>query len=237
MFHHHFSRRAFLAAAGAALALPRQLFGKDDVPAMLDHILLGTSDLDAGIAYLERQSGVRAAFGGVHPGRGTRNALASLGPLHYLEVIAPDPQQSGVPDTFGLRPLATPRLVTWAVHLSDIAGHARSLASAGIAFDGPAAGSRNRPDGRVLNWQSLRLKDDRHGLLPFFIEWGAGSIHPSADAPKGCSLVRFEVAAPDSGELAKTFATLGIDVLVAKAGRPQLRATIAGAHGEFSLTS
>ena len=231
------SRRTFLAAASAAMLLPRDLFGRDAVPAMLDHILLGTNNLDAGISYLEERSGVRPAFGGVHPGRGTRNALASLGELHYLEVIAPDPQQPGAPDTFGLQPLATPRLIAWAVHLSDIAEQARRLTSASIAFDGPAGGSRNRPDGRVLQWKSLRLKDDRRGLLPFFIEWGAGSVHPSADAPKGCRLAGFEVLAPDAAELAKTMETLGIDVRTAKGEHAQLRATIAGAHGEFTLTS
>lgn len=231
------SRRTFIAATAAALAVPRQIFGKEDVPHMLDHILLGSKDLDAGVAYVESRSGVKAALGGVHPGRGTRNALASLGELHYLEVIAPDPQQAGAPDILGLQPLTTPRLVTWAVHLPSAAEQARRLSAAGIAFEGPAAGSRNRPDGRVLNWQSLRLKDDRHGLLPFFIEWGAGSVHPSEDAPKGCRLVRFEVLTPDPDELRLTFATLGIDVLVAKGERPQLRATIAGAHGEFVLTS
>jgi hypothetical protein len=234
------SRRSILAAAcaaGTSIFSPRILFAKDQVPVMLDHILLGSNDLDAGIAYLEKRSGVRAALGGVHPGRGTRNALLSLGELHYLEVIAPDPGQPGAPDIFGLRPLTEPRLVTWAVHISDIGGRVGRLADAGIPFEGPAAGSRNRPDGRVLNWKSLRLKDDRKGMLPFFIEWGEGSVHPSTDAPAGCRLVRFEIAAPDVREFRETFGTLGIDVHVVKGEQVQLRATIAGARGEFTLTS
>lgn len=231
------SRRFFLTITGAALATPSAIFGKVEVPTLLDHILLGCSDLDRGIAFVEERSGVRAAFGGIHPGRGTQNALLSLGERRYLEIIAPDTAQPNTPDTYGLRHFAEPRLVHWAAHPGELDSFAKKLREAGVAFKGPTPGSRKRPDGRVLNWKTLNLVDDRSGLLPFFIEWSADSLHPSADAPKGCSLVRFEAAAPEPDNLTKQTTLLGLDLSIAKADKPQLRATIAGPKGQFSVTS
>ena len=231
------SRRTFITVAGAALAAPRLLLGKAEVPEMLDHILLGTKDLDVGTEYVERHTGMRAAYGGVHPGRGTRNALLSLGERRYLEIIAPDPKQPEAPDSYGLRSLQVPRVVTWAAHVENIEEKARQLRAAGVAFDGPNRGSRARPDGRVLKWRTLALKDNHHGMLPFFIEWDAESVHPSVDAPAGCRLTRWQATGPDPVGLRNMFAQIGLEVLVNKADKEELRAEIAGTKGELVIVS
>jgi hypothetical protein len=234
------SRRDFLALTAVAAAAPGSLYAAEKVPAMLDHLLLGCSDLDQGIAFVESHTGVRPAIGGVHPGRGTRNALLSLGQLHYLEVIAPDPAQAAAPTTRAelpaiLKRLTSPTLVDWAVHTSDIVGVADRLRKAGITFQGPSAGSRARPDGKLLHWQTLNLDNDREGLLPFFIQWGADTVHPSADAPVGCKLESFAVVSPESALLSSEFQKLGIDVQVASGNSPRLRAIIAAPKGKVDL--
>ncbi len=234
------SRREFVIIAGAAAVMPRASLAADKVPSMLDHLLLGCSDLDQGIAFVGKRTGVRPAMGGVHPGRGTRNALLSLGPLHYLEVIAPDPAQTETPKTRAelpamLKQLAAPRLVDWAVHTSDIVGVAERWKKAGMAFQGPTPGSRVRPDGRMLRWQTLNLNNDRDGLLPFFIQWGTDTMHPSVDAPPGCKLESFEVFSPDTAALSAELQKLGISVNVGRGATAHLRAQILGPKGTLVL--
>lgn len=204
---------------------------------MLDHILLGIDDLDRGIAFMEERTGVRAAFGGVHPGRGTQNALLRLGTRRYLEIIAPDPKQTSLDAYPELREMHEPRLLTWAVHTDDIVAVAKKVTDAGFAIDGPEDGSRARPDGKILHWKALRLKDDRGGLLPFFIEWGRDSGHPSVDAPEGCRLIHFAATSAEPEELRGVVARLGVELGVKRAAKSQLRARIAGARGNAELSS
>jgi hypothetical protein len=133
--------------------------------------------------------------------------------------------------------LHAPKLIGWAVHTHDIAAAAARLNKGGIAADGPLDGSRKRPDGAMLHWKTLRLKNDSEGLLPFFIEWGEDTTHPSVDAPSGCRLVSFTVASAHPAELRETFRRTGVEVAVEMARAQELRARIAGSHGEFALTS
>src|SRR5712664_66808 len=239
-----FSRRNFLALTGAALVLPRipsaanaEDADDDDVPALLDHILLGCNDLDKGIEFVQEGTGVLPAIGGVHPGRGTRNALLSLGERRYLEIIAPDPAQSEIAHFPQIRSMTDPRLIGWAVHPPDISAVAKELRENKVEFTGPADGSRKRPDGRVLNWKTINLADDRHGLLPFFIEWSADSVHPAKDAPKKCRLDYFTVMGLDPAELSKAFQQIGVEASLERSDRDRLRAHITGPKGELGLSS
>jgi len=153
-------------------------------------------------------------------------------------VIALDPNQSDIKwggVLSALKQLSAPRLIGWIVHTSNIEALAERLRKKGVPFHGPIPGSRTRPDGRVLQWQTLHVDDDRDGLLPFFIEWGTDSVHPSVDAPTGCRLESFAVVSPDSGALSAEFQKLGIDVQVEQSNTAHLRARIVGPGGELRL--
>jgi hypothetical protein len=205
----------------------------------VDHLLLGTSDLESTVAWFQARSGVKPALGGVHPGRGTRNALASLGGGHYLEIIAPDPAQTVFNFQIDLRKMTAPALVNWAVTSDNLETVVRVAAGAKYAVYGPNEGARTRPDGSKLLWRTVGVlapfRDASVDPMPFFIQWGRGVTHPSADSPAGCRLVALELRHPQPSLLHDTLALFGIEANVTKADRPGLSATLDAPRGRLTI--
>src|SRR5690348_9700663 len=158
-------------------------------PTGIDHLVYAVSDLDRGVAEMERLLGVRAVPGGRHLGRGTRNALLGLGGRTYLEVIAPDPAQSQAPSWFRVSDLQAPTLVTWAAASRNLEADAAAAERAGVRLGSIIAGERTRTDGVELRWRytdpSTFIAD---GIVPFLIDWGA-TPHPSSAIPSGGMLI------------------------------------------------
>src|SRR5216684_2742895 len=130
-------RRSFIAVVAGTAFAPLLTWAAAEFPSLLDHFILGCDDLDRGIDFVEKYTGMRAAFGGIHPGRGTRNALLSLGERRYLEIMAPDPKQQDIVRFPQIRQMTNPRLVGWAVHPGDIAAVAKQLRENKVEFTGP----------------------------------------------------------------------------------------------------
>jgi hypothetical protein len=229
------SRRSILMAGAAALARPLRAAQAPATPPLFDHVQLGCNDLDKGIDFVAEKLGVRAAFGGAHPGRGSRNALLSLGERRYLEILAPDPEQPPVNDARQLRMIAAPRLIGWAVHVDNIEAIEQRLREARIAFEPVRDGSRKRPSGEFVRWRALSLRDDQRGLLPFYIEWGKDSPHPSRDAPPGCRLESFELLFADEVALQKRTEQMGVEVAVTHGSPAGIHAVFAGPKGKMLL--
>lgn len=202
----------------------------------VDHLLLGVPNLEAGIAWVEQKTGVKAAPGGRHPGLGTHNALLSLGRQQYLEIIAPDPTQLMIAPQFSfLHQANEPRLLTWAAVTDDTAAIIARAQAAGFAFDGPNAGSRARPDGTMLHWKTLFLQTDFSLLIPFFIEWNAAARHPSQSSPGGCALQTFALESPHPDPLRAALRQLGIDAEVVRGEAARLTAKLTTPNGELEL--
>jgi hypothetical protein len=145
--------------------------------------------LDEGIAYMEKLSGYRAAFGGSHPGRGSRNALLKLGTRCYLEILAPDPEQTKLTWHMEIATLDQPLLIGWAAPAANLEHVAAELRKNGMACTGPTPGSRTKPNGEVLRWETVVFEDDKSGILPFYINWAEGS--PLTHRPTPLARVSF----------------------------------------------
>ena len=203
----------------------------------VDHLVWCVPDLDAGISTLETLTGVRAITGGRHPGVGTHNALLSLGPRSYIEIIAPDPAQEDYrsPRVFRLDSIVQPTLVTWSAASASL----RDLA--GIEFDdGQRLGearsmSRLRPDGVELSWTMTDpYAEVDEGLVPFLIDWG-NSPHPGASAPTGVSLIELRMQHPEPDDVAVKLSTLGINQKVEAAEKPGLVAVLDSPAGRVEV--
>lgn len=167
--------------------------------AAMDHLMFACSDLEKAQTWFEQRTGVRPEFGGTHTGRGTHNALCSLGkrpgsasdaPLVYLELIAPDPGQPsfdfGSSERF-VFPHARngngAKLVHWAAHTDTL--QITSETGRGDGKDWPLAPvfqmEREDPVSKSTLVWSLSVLDSRvpmaeagGGILPFLI----GTLRP-----------------------------------------------------------
>ncbi len=203
----------------------------------IDHLVYATNDLDRGIAEIEALLGIRAAIGGRHAAWGTRNALVSLGPRCYLEIIAPDPEHSpaSAARPFGLQGLSASRLVTWVANGSGLEEIRDDAARQGVVLGDVLSGERQRPDGGVLRWT---LTDPAcvvaDGLVPFFIDWGR-SPHPSQVAPQGATLAALRAEHPEAERVRGLLRVLGLALLVAIGPAPALIAEIDCPRGRVVL--
>lgn len=202
----------------------------------LDHLLLGIADLDQGIEWVRRKTGISATMGGSHPGVGTRNALFSLGNRQYIEIISIDPmQQETSPRADLVRGLKTPRLITWAAATPDIDSIKRLAVHSGYSVEGPSDGSRVKTDGTRLKWKTLSLQNDFDGVIPFFIEWDSGTVHPSVGSPSGCRLEELEIRHPDAEQVREILKKLGIVAVVVKRDKPRLSAVLSAPKGRIQI--
>jgi glyoxalase-like protein len=185
----------------------------------LDHVILGVASLGPGIEEFARLTGVVAMRGGQHPGRGTENALVSLGSGRYLEILAPIvPRPESMSRSGSTRLALTP--AGWALHTRALDALIGRVRAAGFEVVGPIPGSRLTPDSTLLQWRTATATGAGLELAPFFIEWAVTTAHPSTTAPTGCRLVGLELTEPDPTRLRALFAAVGYH-LEAHAGSPR----------------
>ncbi|XVX19811.1 VOC family protein [Actinomycetota bacterium] len=196
----------------------------------LDHLVIVARSLEQGVLAVERHLGVPLQPGGRHSLFGTHNALLSLGPDSYLEVIAVDPDAPEPSRTrwFGLdtpqmreRVAVAPALVHWVVRVPDLSGHEHAVE---LTRDHHRWSLTVPPDG------SLPLD----GAMPSLIQW---HTPPPARTliDRGVRLDRLVVTVPARDTLQLELGCLELDGLDIEEGQPGLRARLSTPAGEVDL--
>lgn len=180
----------------------------------IDHVIVAINNLDSGIAKFERLTGITPVVGGEHPGRGTHNALVSLGNNTYLEIIAPrqnlDSAEYSLSEYLLVYDELTP--TGWAINTSEPSESREIVANSGFSTTDLREGGRIKPDGTELSWTTFGIVDELSGK-PFFIKWGEGSAHPSTTSPAGVSLKGLTITSPNADKLSALMKGLGLDIL------------------------
>lgn len=188
---------------------------------VLDHLLVGATDLDRASEQVAASTGVRPVYGGKHPG-GTHNALLALGDHTYLELIAAQPGQRPLAFGVDFTTLAALTGVGWAIAVTNLTAARTALEKAGYRLSELLAGSRTTPAGQTLSWHTFVILDAPEPA-PFFIAWSADSPHPATTSPTGCRLEKLTLKSPDIAAFERLNAVLGLTLTIERAESPGQR--------------
>jgi len=180
----------------------------------VDHVMICVPDLEEGMAAYTRM-GFNVHPGGVHPGRGTHNAIAFferdylevLGLRDRAEYVAAAGPGGGLLEFLerggGLRYIA--------VQSDDLDADVAAMRRRGVDVTDPSEGGRRTPGGVELRWKASRL-GAANELPIFFIEHltplpqRRGQAPGAGDHPNGViGLERVYVAVPDVAAAAATY--------------------------------
>ena len=195
----------------------------------IDHVMICVPDLEQGIAAYTR-IGFNIYPGGVHPGRGTHNAIA-FHDEDYLELLSVRDRAEHVASAGGGQTRLLEFLAAGggfryiAVQSDDLAADVAAMRARGVDVSDAVDGGRRTPAGQELRWRSAAL-GARNPLPIFFIQ----HLTPLAERrrqvpragghPNGVLRVdRVYIAVPDVASAAAVYArVLGIPVPAVQCG-------------------
>lgn len=161
----------------------------------VDHASVCGSKLDA----LQKEFaavGLKAEYGGPHAHGGTQMALLGFDDGSYLELIAPREGQTAGDSSWAKMIAGDAGPCAWAIGTRALKEDLDELKARGLSVEGPSAGSRTRPDGTVIQWETGGVGNQAPGaILPFMIQDKTPRelrVRPSASV-KGSGLKGIEI--------------------------------------------
>ena len=183
----------------------------------LDHLVICANELQAGVAWFHKLSGITLPAGGSHPLMGTHNHLSALSENAFLEIIATDlsnPVTSrkrwfNLDDTeFQQQLRKSPRLSTWVVATDDLEAALSTVKNSGIDAGIPVEQARDD-----LKWQIAIRSDGTlacDGVFPILIQWPE-SVNPVARMQdQGLRLNHLQLQHPQADQIRAALQAIGM---------------------------
>jgi len=195
----------------------------------IDHVMICVPDLAQGIETYSR-IGFNIYPGGIHPGRGTHNAIAFL-ENDYLELLGVRDRDEHVADAGG----GETRLLEFlaqgggfryvAVQSDDLGADVAAMRGRGVDVGDAVEGGRRAPGGQELRWRAAGL-GPRNPLPIFFIQHltpvaeRRRQVPGAGNHPNGVLRIdRVYIAVPDVAGAAETYGrVLGLAVPAVQRG-------------------
>lgn len=144
----------------------------------LDHIVIAAKDPAKTAESFGKKHTITVTEGGRHANWGTYNYLAYFANDCYIEWIGIFDETTAARSKNPLIHLLFRELaegnegpIQVALRTDQMDDYVQNLQELDLPFAGTIPGSRERPDGSLLEWRMLFPEGDRE-VLPFLIEWG-----------------------------------------------------------------
>jgi len=205
---------------------------------VLDHIVLAAPDFQEMIKEFENMTGIKPSIVGSLRGLGTKSARVGLDNNAYIELIAPDPKNSGPIGAALASELEEGTLVPYhyAIRSSEVEQMKDEYVPNELGWQPDHISMFGAgPDGTPKKWEMLYMYGHRiGGCVPFYIDWGQCD-HPSASIPEVGALKSLLVRAPGGHKVHDLLSSVtGITV---EEGDPLLEFSFGSPEGTITFSA
>jgi Glyoxalase-like domain len=205
---------------------------------VLDHIVLAAPDFQEAIKEFENMTGIKPSIVGSLRGLGTKSARVGLDNNAYIEIIAPDPKNSGPIGAALASELEEGTLVPYhyAIRSSEVEHMKDEYVPNELGWQPDHISMFGAsPDGTPKKWEMLYMYGHRiGGCVPFYIDWGQCD-HPTASIPEVGDLKSIIVRAPAGHKVHDLLSRVsGIEV---EEGRPMLEFSFGSPEGTITFSA
>lgn len=201
----------------------------------LDHVVLGTSNLEQAMDDFEKLAGVRPLMVVSHNGCGTKSARVAFQQCAFLEFLAPDDKQPSTPLSESLSQIPSGQFVP--VHYAVRNSKAEELKSTwkGMGFEVDNVTMIAKDRGMPWKWSLYFFEGHEDGgLIPFFADWG-DAHHAAGRLPIVGTLDSVVVRGPSDSKLHELLN--GVDDIDVETGDDFFEFTFSSPNGKQTFSA